>query len=111
MDVDTMEKLYVYNASFEKDVSSHGVSSVSRKRKAGSPYLWAGYFLRAMLSLLYITAFVCLLRFDEALRIKWDDVRIERLIGPDGKKYARVVLWLPFRKTHQNGGEWQPAVN
>ena len=54
-----------------------------------------------MLSLLYVISFLCLLRYDEALRIQWDWVTLEVL--PDGTH--RLKLSLPYRKTHQTGGE------
>lgn len=104
MDHEILQKLVAFNMKFKDDPSAQGVSSVSKKRKAGTPYLWAGYFLRCMLSLLYITSFLCLLRFDEALRIRWEDVRIETWKAANGREHTRIVLTLPFRKTHQNGG-------
>lgn len=45
---------------------------------------------------------LCLLRYDEALRIMWTDVRLEKY-GNNGE-FRRLRLMLPFRKTHQNGG-------
>ncbi|KAG1724756.1 uncharacterized protein EDB91DRAFT_1170028 [Suillus paluster] len=40
-------------------------------------------------------AFLCMLRFDEVLKIQVHDLRVAN---------NQVVLYLPFRKTHQNGG-------
>ncbi|KAG2363600.1 hypothetical protein BDR07DRAFT_1483459 [Suillus spraguei] len=42
----------------------------------------------------YTVAFLCMLRFDEFLKIQVHDLRVEK---------DRVVLYLPFQKTHQNG--------
>ncbi|GBE83361.1 hypothetical protein SCP_0504090 [Sparassis crispa] len=42
---------------------------------------------------------LCLLWYDEALRIMWSDVHLEMCDGT-----SRVRLDLPFRKTAQNGG-------
>jgi hypothetical protein len=79
-----------------------------------------------MLYLLYLVSFLCLLRFDEALRITWPDVTFQvkdpmlkdhwidttpdLLPQPEGGSNAtnfRVRLMLPFRKTHQHGGMLQ----
>ena len=52
-----------------------------------------------MLQLLYVISMLCLLRYDEALRIMWSDIKLEKRNG----KHI-LVLSLPFRKTHQYGG-------
>ena len=53
-----------------------------------------------MLQCIYTIAFLCLLRFDEVLRIELKDVEVI-----DQKK-GQIRLSLPFRKTHQYGGEF-----
>ena len=60
---------------------------------------WGGKHTRLMLQTIYIVAFLCLLRFDEALSITWDNVHFE-----DWEGTFRVRLDLPVRKTHQCGG-------
>ncbi|KAJ6598544.1 hypothetical protein B0H10DRAFT_2324218 [Mycena sp. CBHHK59/15] len=82
MDEPTMKKLWTYNTQHEH------------------PEDWAGHSVRMMLQLLYIVSMLCLLRYDEALRITWQDVQLEQL----EHGVLRVRLDLPFRKTHQNGG-------
>ncbi|KAA1471616.1 hypothetical protein DENSPDRAFT_894477 [Dentipellis sp. KUC8613] len=77
-------------------------SPVSRRAKEESPESWAGSNLREMLHALYLIAFFCLLRFDEALRIEWHWITIEPVPGKPEK--ARIRLQLPYRKTHQTGG-------
>lgn len=95
IDEATMKKLHQFN------IQPTEYCSTSRKRKAEHPEDWAGYTIRMMLQLLYVTSMLCLLRYDEALRIQWSDVTLETL--PNGVK--RVKLELSVRKTHQNGGE------
>ena len=53
-----------------------------------------------MLQTLYIIALLCLLRFDEALSLTWDNVHFED--WEDGKFRVRIELLV--RKTHQYGG-------
>lgn len=93
----------------------------SRKRKAEDPTEWAGYVICMMLYLLYLVSMTCLLRYDEALRITWADVVFqvkdstvkncwldvspELFTGHPKPEDFRVKLNLPFRKTHQYGGE------
>ncbi|KAJ7619592.1 DNA breaking-rejoining enzyme, partial [Roridomyces roridus] len=79
----------------------------SRKRPA-DPNEWCGGRTRVMLYAVYIISFLCLLRFDEALKIQGHEIC---LIGD-----TAVELTLPFRKTNQNGGikpfvlhEWRHA--
>jgi hypothetical protein len=51
-----------------------------------------------MLQCIYSIAFLCLLRFDEVLRIQLKDIEVvDKLKG-------QIKLTLPFRKTHQYGG-------
>jgi hypothetical protein len=99
MDEPTMKKLYEYNMSFNRDEE---LAPNSRKRKHDHPECWAGFGLRLMLMLLYVVSMLCLLRYDEALKITWADVHFE-YISNSTNPY-RLRLDLPFRKTHQNGG-------
>ena len=58
---------------------------------------WGGDRLRMMLQCIYTIAFLCLLRFDEVLRIELKDIEVmDKLKG-------HIKLTLPFRKTHQYG--------
>lgn len=91
IDEPTMKKLYEYNMSFDEN-EEH--SSTSRKRKSDHPECWAGFGLRLMLMLLYTVAMLCLLRYDEALKITWADVVFEAL--PKGRYPFRIRLNLPF---------------
>ena len=60
---------------------------------------WGGYKMRKMLQAIYLLAFICLLRAEEVLRIQVEHLR---LLDP---VKGVVQLTLPFRKTHQHGGE------
>ncbi|KAG1752751.1 uncharacterized protein EDB91DRAFT_1343747 [Suillus paluster] len=55
---------------------------------------WGGGRVRRLLHAAYTVAFLCMLRFDEVLKIQVHDLRVAN---------NQVVLYLPFRKTHQNG--------
>lgn len=96
-----MKRLYTFNLKFPQDETP---APTSRKRKLEEPECWAGYGLRLMLMLLYSVSMLCLLRYDEALRITWDNVTFGKDFS-SGSHYVR--LDLPFRKTHQHGGESQ----
>jgi len=51
-----------------------------------------------MLNAIYSIAFLCLLRFDEALKIQAHHLEVV----DEGR--GEIKLTLPFRKTHKNGG-------
>lgn len=97
MDQEILKKLYEYNSRYPVE----GLSPLSKKRKAEHPEDWGGYKVRAMLEVLYIISFLCLLRYDEALRIRWGDIHFDK----DENGIARIRLDLFFRKTHQNGSK------
>lgn len=80
---ETMKKLWEINTAFPKTPVS-GSSS------------WAGHRLRAMMQVLYITSFLCLLRSDEALRIQCEDVDFEDYLDANKTVNVRVKLTLPF---------------
>lgn len=90
-----MKKLWEFNTKFQ----SPKYGSLSRKEKKMNPELWGGRNIRTMLQLLYVISMLCLLRYDEALRIMWSDIKLEKR----NSKHI-IVLSLPFRKTHQYGG-------
>ncbi|KAG1785018.1 uncharacterized protein HD556DRAFT_1451182 [Suillus plorans] len=118
MDEPTMKRLWEFAWSMDRKE----FGPISRKRKAENPSEWAGFLLRMMLYLLYLLSMLCLLRYDEALRITWADVtfQVQDLLIKNHWLDAtpelftsqvryqptqfRVKLELPFRKTHQYGG-------
>ena len=99
IDEATIKLLWNYLLEFPK--SSSPIETTSRKRKAEQPELWAGYWIRIMLHLIYIIATLCLLRHDEGLRIMWTDITLDA--SSTGRK--RITIRLPFRKTSQYGGK------
>jgi hypothetical protein len=74
------------------------IKPVTRRMRGAAvdPNQWGGGRARCMLHAVYVISFLCLLRFDEALKIQVHEVR--RL---SEKSFA---LTLPFRKTSQYGG-------
>jgi hypothetical protein len=89
-----LKKLYEKN-------NKYSVQPLSRMRRLESSeeVEWGGGRLRMMLQCIYMIAFFCLLRFDKVLRIELKDIEVvDKLKG-------KIKLTLPFRKTHQYGGE------
>jgi len=71
----------------------------SRSHRQENPTLheWGGGRTRRLLQAAYTLAFLCLLRFDEVLKIQAQDIN---LISE-----TCIALSLPFRKTDQFGGK------
>lgn len=103
IDEATIRKMYEFNKTFVEQ--EYG--PMSKKRKQTSPEQWAGKDLRTMLHALYVVAFHCLLRSDEALRIEWHWITYEEY----GEGKVRLRVKLPFRKTHQTGGMYFYATS
>ena len=59
---------------------------------------WGGGRLRLMLQCIYSIAFLCLLRFDEVLKIQAHHIEVISEVE------GHIKLTLPFRKTHKFGG-------
>jgi hypothetical protein len=68
---------------------------------------WGGYRQRVMLHAAYTLAFLCMLRFDEVLRIKAHHIEVIDTTGETGE----IKLSLPFRKTHQTGGKLPALIS
>ncbi|KAK7053588.1 DNA breaking-rejoining enzyme [Favolaschia claudopus] len=79
------------------------IKPVTRRKRTEpvDPNQWGGGRSRLMLHAVYVIAFLCLLRFDEALKIQLQDIR--RI------NEHSFELTLPFRKTSQYG-EIKPFV-
>jgi integrase len=91
-----MEKLYDYNHLPEYwELEVRDDQQTTDKR---SIHKWGGPLARRVSLAIYTVMFVCLLRVDEVLKIK-----MEHIVFEDRK----VILTLPFRKTHQFGGKLQ----
>jgi hypothetical protein len=99
IDEATLKKLYDFNMNFIDNPQK-------RKADADEAEKWGGCEVRLQLQLIYIIAFLCLLRFDEALRIEWSWITMDKIQNSKGEWVHRVTLRLPFRKTHQTGGAW-----
>jgi hypothetical protein len=90
-----MEKLHDYNHLPEYWDIRDDQPNVDKH----SIHKWGGPLTRRVALAIYTVMFVCLLRVDEVLKIK-----TEHIVFEDRK----VILTLPFRKTHQFGGEYAP---
>lgn len=93
IDSEVMKKLYHFNLSFTQDGLTSGTNNKHDRTQ------WGGPRVRLMLQTLYIVAYLCLLRFDEALSLTWENVHFE-----EWEQAFRVRLELTVRKTHQYGG-------
>ena len=89
-----MAQLYDFNHQLE-NWAMQGYQPGSRV-KARDLYQWGGPMEQRLALAVYTIAFLCLLHVDEALNIQVEHISME-----DDK----VTLTLPFRKTHQFGGE------
>ena len=96
---DIMEQLYDYNhlpENFEKKEFQTG-----KRGEAPDPNHWGGPIIQCAAQAIYTIAFLCLLQIDEVLKIQIEHIEfVDR-----GTKDYRMVLTLPFRKTHQFGGK------
>ncbi|KAJ7803541.1 DNA breaking-rejoining enzyme [Mycena olivaceomarginata] len=82
----------VGNPSVSETVATYMTSL--RRRKL--PTDWGGGRARRLLILAYVLSFLCLLRFDEVLKIQMHDI--------EWISDTCIKLTLPFRKTNQFGG-------
>ncbi|KAJ7892110.1 hypothetical protein B0H14DRAFT_2560482 [Mycena olivaceomarginata] len=91
---ETLAKLYHFNnkPKYAK-VRQYAAGSQNQTKDADD---WGGARARRFLTLAYALSFLCLLRFDEVLKIQMHD--IERISD------TCIKLTLPFRKTNQFGG-------
>ncbi|KAJ7796116.1 hypothetical protein B0H14DRAFT_2916389 [Mycena olivaceomarginata] len=91
---ETLLKLYEFNNQPEvADIKEY--TAGSRKQPKG-PHEWGGGRARRLLTLAYVLSFLCLLRFDEVLKIQIHDI--------EWISDTCIKLTLPFRKTNQFGG-------
>ena len=91
-----LQKLYNFNSTFSWEIPV-AVNSL-KKRKADYLEDWGGFTVRSMLQLLYIISTLCLLRYEEALGITWENIYLESWM-----KTFWLQLDLQVRKTYQNG--------
>src|SRR5271169_1337933 len=93
-----MGSLYDYNHRPENwDIKCwDGPRTKAQKEQDLAEGRWTGPYGRHELQLAYTLAFTCLLRVDEAMKIKAQDIK---LLNDE-----TIELTLPFRKTSQFGG-------
>lgn len=89
-----MKRIFDFNEAF---CVAHPPHTTSKRDTSN----WGNSNTRQMLQFLYVVSFWCLLRYDEALNIEFH--QIEMAQGDDGITFLKISL--PFRKTHQFGGE------
>ncbi|KAJ7602151.1 hypothetical protein FB45DRAFT_761277 [Roridomyces roridus] len=85
----------LYNYNHQPDVGDIKSYTPGRRSAPKKDHEWAGGRMRRLLQCTYVLAFLCLLRFDEVLKIRLEDIQF---VTP-----TCVKLTLPFRKTHQFG--------
>lgn len=90
--------MFEFNENYREN---HVVSEIPQR---GDPTSWGNPNTRCMLQFLYLVSFWCLLRYDEALKIKWSDLRF--VTGSESESgVPHIIVDVAFRKTHQLGGE------
>ena len=82
--------LWLYNEKFEP--LSFGTKLEAYNNEVAYP-IWGSGRLRTMMQCIYILSFLCLLRFDEVLKIQLHHIKIEN------KETCEISLYLVFRKT------------
>ena len=87
-----MEKLYDFNHLPEYWKICDGQQNTVKH----NIHKWGGPLARRAALAIYTVMFICLLRVDEVLKIKMEHIVLED---------RKVILTLPFRKTHQFGGK------
>ena len=93
-----MAALYDFNHQPEKwnlSIQVEGIISTTCQDRPDI-HQWGGPLRRRAVQAIYTITFLCMLRIDEALKIQFHHIEI-------GEK--KIILTLPFRKTHQFGGE------
>lgn len=92
---ETLYKLYHYN--HKPEVAEIKEYAAGSRKKPKPPNDWGGGGrARRFLGLAYALSFLCLLRFDEVLKIQMHDI--------EWISDTCIKLTLPFRKTNQFGG-------
>ncbi|KAJ6482435.1 hypothetical protein C8R45DRAFT_1149643, partial [Mycena sanguinolenta] len=92
---ETLRKLYEFN--HRPEVAEIKDYTAGSRKHIKSPHEWGGARARRLLTLAYVLSFLCLLRFDEVLKIQIHDI--------EWVSETCIKLTLPFRKTNQFGGQ------
>lgn len=126
MDEQVMKKLYKFNRKYPQGLPPSKPKSSDKAAATGSDVaasnntgqkrkqpdladnttdenidIWGGYRTRVMLHCLYTVSMLCLLRYQEALNIRWEDITF----GVDAHGLPTAEIKLHYRKTHQLGSE------
>ncbi|KAJ7462934.1 hypothetical protein FB451DRAFT_1028406, partial [Mycena latifolia] len=91
---ETLSKLYHFN--HRPEVAEIKEYAAGSRKQAKNPHEWGGGRARRLLTLAYVLSFLCLLRFDEVLKIQMQDI--------EWVSDTCIKLTLPYRKTNQFGG-------
>ena len=93
--------MYFYNCMAEHwEIKDYAPGKQADKNKDD----WGGGQTRRLLWAAYSVAFLCLLWFDEVLNIQVHDIKF--IEG----KHLSMKLTVPFRKTHQCGGQLSSMI-
>ncbi|KAK7043113.1 hypothetical protein VNI00_008467 [Paramarasmius palmivorus] len=90
----------MYNASREDGNFDINIIKAKTKKEKASSTKWCGGRMRRLLHFVYVISFLCLLRIDETLQIRAEDITLHEKYDEHGDM---LEIWLLFRKTHQNG--------
>ena len=94
IDARTLRKLYDFNDT----IKPNSLTDLTSTKKDSDGYrIWGGRNQRIMMQAMYGIAFLCLLRFDEVLRIQHHHIKVLN------KEESKIEITLNFRKTHQLG--------
>ncbi|KAJ7765926.1 DNA breaking-rejoining enzyme [Mycena maculata] len=91
---ETLRRLYDFNN--RPDIVTVKEYSAGSRGGVKNEHDWGGARARRLLTLAYVLSFLCLLRFDEVLKIQMHDI--------EWVSDTCIKLSLPFRKTNQFGG-------
>lgn len=94
---DILKEMYEYNHQPDKwDIKDYAPGSTKQKPQA--THEWGGGRARRLLWAAYTVSLLCLLRFDEVLKIQAHEIELV--------SETCIKLTLPFRKTSQFGGKY-----
>ncbi|KAJ7883716.1 hypothetical protein B0H14DRAFT_2339399, partial [Mycena olivaceomarginata] len=69
---ETLRKLYDFN--HQPEVAEIKDYTAGLRKQVKGPHEWGGGRARRLLELAYVLSFLCLLRFDEVLKIQMHDI-------------------------------------
>ncbi|KAK7062101.1 hypothetical protein R3P38DRAFT_3303144 [Favolaschia claudopus] len=91
---ETLLELYMFNN--QPEIAKVKEYKAGSRKSIKESHEWGGGRARRLLTLAYVLSFLCLLRFDEVLKIQMHDI--------EWVSDTCIKLTLPFRKTSQFGG-------